>query len=408
MTARPKHIIYPLHYFDFSWNRSEKTIEEFEAKLAEHLGDGVYVKLIGRARAGLFLLAKLAIGGVRKKVILSPFTIPDVVNMVKFAGAQPVFVDVVRDSTNIDLDHLCDLIDESTCCVIVTHYHFNHAQMDEIRKVCAEKNIMLVDDCALAFGASESNGRMIGTTTDARVFSFSGFKTLNFFWGGAITTRSPELAKRISHEIRDWRPLRRSQYLEQLLKILKYDLMTRKGAFSAITFPLLRRKVLRENNQEILPMVRVESKEVNQTILSRPSPWAIQEWNRKLETVGAFAQHRRAIAAVYDKTLQAHLVSKETPIAARTNSCLVNYPIIVGARSRTEIFKRIMSEGFDAGLSLYPNVHEMQGFERIPGESSNVSRLIRTVISLPTHPRISKEYASDLSQVVSSAIYATA
>jgi dTDP-4-amino-4,6-dideoxygalactose transaminase len=43
---------------------------------------------------------------------MSPYTIADIVNMVRFAGGEPVFVDFAPKSTNVDLGHLQTLIDE--------------------------------------------------------------------------------------------------------------------------------------------------------------------------------------------------------------------------------------------------------------------------------------------------------
>ena len=400
--SRAKQIIYPLQYFRSSLRRDGASEESFEAKLASYLSCNVRVKAIGRARAGLYLLAKDTVSGKRNKVILSPYTIPDVINMIRFAGGEPVFVDALPNSTNVDLDHLSELIDERTCCVIVTHYHFNQSRMKEIRDLLASKDILLFDDCALALGGSTFEGR-IGSCTDGSVFSFSGFKALNFFWGGAVSTRSAELANRVSAEVEKWPRLRLVQYSEQIAKIVKYDLMTRNVVFSTLTFPLLRWRALRRQG-ELLPMVRVDTKELDATILSRPSSQAIREWDRKLGLVDQFIHHRRAIAAIYNRVLHDRLISRETAAEVREGSCLVNYPICVDPELRTDIYKKIIASGFDVGLSLYPNVHEMQGFDKIAGRSQNVSRLVRSVITLPTHFRISEEYAARLADVVKDAL----
>jgi perosamine synthetase len=397
-----KQIIYPLSYLGLSLAREKVTEKAFEEHLTRFLGAHVYVKVIGRARAGIYVLTKLAVQHGRRKVILSPYTIPDVVNMVKFAGAEPVFVDVLPYSTNIDLDHLVSLMDEETCCVIVTHYHFNQTSMAKIFGLCASKGIMLVEDSALSFGGS-SNGAPMECTSDASVFSFSGFKTLNFLWGGAIATRSPELANRLCEEINTWPRLRWPQYFKQMLRIMKYDVLTRNPVFSAITFPLLKRRAQR-NQADILPVMRVESTELDNTILSKPPMQAIREWDRKLGAVKPFLQHRRSIAKIYFRELRDHLVSNDTSTEVRDRSCLVNCPIHVDPERRTAIYKKIFASGFDVGLSLYPNVHELPGFQQIAGRSQNVSQLVRSVITLPTHPRISEEYARRLATVVQEAI----
>jgi perosamine synthetase len=400
--SRPKQIIYPIRYLNLSLTSDDRVETQFASNLSALLGGDVHVQAVGRARAGLYLLAKIAVRGQKRRIIMSPYTIPDVVNMIKFAGAEPVFVDCLRDSTSLNLDQLTDLIDDTVCAVLATHYHVNQ-NMAAIRTICTEKEVMVIDDCALALGATESNG-FIGATADASVFSFSGFKSLNYFWGGAITTRSAELARRVSEEVAQWCRLDWSDYRGQFLKLLTYDLATRGSVFSALTFPWLRRSVLKRGDNEILPLVRVDSKEIDRTILSRPSSHAFAEWNRKLHATSHFVRHRRTIAAIYDRLLGSFLVGKESAPEIRDGSCWVNYPIRVEPEHRTEIYKEVLAQGMDIGLSLYPNVHAIPEFTSIPGRSENVANLVRSVVYLPTHPRISERYATRLANVVSSAI----
>ena len=92
--ARPKQIIYPIKYFSFSVKPDDSAEEGFASKLSAFLGGRTYVQAIGRARAGLYLLAKLAVRERKRRVIMSPYTIPDVVNMVKFAGGSPFLLTV--------------------------------------------------------------------------------------------------------------------------------------------------------------------------------------------------------------------------------------------------------------------------------------------------------------------------
>jgi perosamine synthetase len=402
MIRRPKQVIYPIRYFNLSLTSDDSAETQFASNLSALLGAHVYVQSIGRARAGLYLLAKIAVRGRKRRIILSPYTIPDVVNMIKFAGAEPVFVDCLRDSTSVNLDQLAELIDDTVCAVLATHYHLNQ-NMAAIRAICAGKDVMVIDDCALALGATEGDG-FIGSTADASVFSFSGFKALNYFWGGAITTRSAELARKVSEEVAQWPRLDWSHYRGQFLKLLTYDLATRDSVFSALTFPWLRRSVRKRKDQEILPLVRIDSQEIDNTILSRPSCHAFAEWNRKFHSVLHFVRHRRTIAAIYDRVLGSLLVGKETAPELRSGSCWVNYPIRVEPEHRTEIYKEVLAQGMDIGLSLYPNVQAMPGFTNIPGRSENVANLVKSVLYLPTHPRISETYATQLANIVSSAI----
>jgi dTDP-4-amino-4,6-dideoxygalactose transaminase len=123
--------------------------------------------------------------------------------------------------------------------------------------------------------------------------------------------------------------------------------------------------------------------------------------------VEPLARHRKSIFATYVGKLHERLVSKETSAKVRERSGFVNCPILVEPHRRNAIYKKIFSSGFDVGLSLYPNVHELDGFRHITGRSENVSRLVRSVITLPTHPRISEEYAARLGNVIQHAAECT-
>lgn len=400
--TNPKQIIYPLRYVrSLIWPDSQSEAE-FATRFARLLGGNVFVIPLGRARGGIYILTKLAVREKRRKVVLSPYTIPDVVNMVRFAGGEPVFVDVLPNSTNIDVEHLTRLMDESTACVLLTHYHVNQASLLDIRRLCKDRQVLLFDDCALALGA-DFMGTPIGCATEASIFSLSSFKALNFFWGGAITTTSRPLAETLRTAVERWPRLHLLQYRGQMLKTLRYDVATRQKLFSTILFPILRQKINANDVQDVLPLSRVESRSLDETITSRPSFSATGEWNRKISSIEKFLDHRRRIAALYDRDFETRFVSRETSSEVRQGSCYVNYPIFVDPTYRNDVYRDILARGFDVGLSLYPNAHETPGFSDIPGASRNVSTLVRSVITLPTHPKISETYANDLAQAVKAA-----
>jgi dTDP-4-amino-4,6-dideoxygalactose transaminase len=373
--------------------------DKFQHSLSCHLGGGVETICVGRARAGIYLLAKQAVRGPRRRFILSPYTIPDVINMVRFGGGEPVFVDCVPESTNIDVGQLADLIDDQTAAVMVTHYHQNQDRSDEILDICHQRGVAYYDDCALAIGA-QSGDLAIGKTTDASVFSFSGFKTLNFFWGGAITTKSQSLAHDLRAEVDEWPRLRSTQYRKQVAKIATHHGAANKLLFPTVVFPIMSSSIRAGQIVDTLPMSRIESVRLDDTILSRPSLAALGEWNRKLDSVNMIVGHRRSIRAIYDEYFAPISVSRESSTTTKAGSSYVNYPIFVGPQRRNEVYKAILARGFDIGLSLYPNTHETAGFTDVPGYSSNVATLVRSVITLPTHTRLLPKYARHLADVI--------
>jgi dTDP-4-amino-4,6-dideoxygalactose transaminase len=385
----------PIFYRRAITRGSSREEVEFRAKIAARLGASTSITPIGRARTGIYLLGKFAMRGRRRKVLMSPFTIPDVVTMVILAGAEPVFFDFEPDSTACQLDALAAQIDDETACVLITHYHVNEPRLMQIAELCRERGVYLFDDCAISFGGS-IDGRPVGTLTDASVFSLSSFKLLNFFWGGMITTRDPDIAKALEKSVAEWPRLSFRDYIVPAQACLKYDLASSPPLFGWLVFPLLKRRLKSSAAAGGLEHLRIETDALNPTLTSRPSLAAFAEWVRKLDRVDEWLAHRRAIARIYRQRLGKRMVSADTPEAALNGACFVNFPVIVPAERCTELCRAMMLSGFDVGRSLYPNSHRHPKLTSISGRSENVDRLVASTIYLPTHFGVSPAYADEI------------
>lgn len=393
--AIAKQRINPIAYWRLFTSGSAGDEAHLLSAMTDHFGPSCSVFPLGRARAGIYLLVKFAVREGRRKVLLSPYTIPDVVNMVLLAGGQPVFFDCESGCTSCDIDQFESTIDNATACAMVTHHHVNEPRLVELQALCRARGIYLFDDCAIAFGGSVA-GRPLGVLTDASIFSFSSFKLLNFFWGGLVTTCNDEIAQFVGRTVEPWLRLSRADYRVPALRCLEYDVASRPPLFDKVIFPLLRRRSRRSGGTAGLEFVRIETETLDRTIASRPSYAAFAEWNRKLPKVDAWLSHRRAIAHVYSRTLGDRMVSANFPQAVREGSCFVNFPVLVSEERRDAIGQEMMLAGYDIGRSLYPNVHRHPRFREFAGCSGNVDRLVNGTVYLPTHFGVSEAYAQDL------------
>lgn len=390
-----KFIIYPIRYlspFLFAGGDSKK---RFDEGLRAYLGGNVYVHALGRARTGVYLLCKLAAQGGRRRVLMSPYTIPDLANMVRLAGCTPVFVDFQPNSTNFDLDQLKASLGSDTACVLLTHYHVNQEATKAIVKLCHDHGAYCFDDCAISFGGS-IEGAPFGTVTDASVFSFSFFKALNYFWGGCVATHRKDISDQLEEMMKDFAPLKRTQYKSQMRKCAMLDTMTRNPVFSTAVFPRLQHKARKTSAPPELPFTRLENKEMNPTLLSRPAPAMYHELARKLPDVNKQLAHRRQIAAIYDQVFGDVVISPEASQGVRAESTYSVYPIRVPAEKRAETRAAMILAGFDVGASLYPSVNSIERFDFCEGSAPQALALSQSMIFLPTHPRVTPDYAAKL------------
>ncbi|PSO25973.1 DegT/DnrJ/EryC1/StrS family aminotransferase [Bradyrhizobium sp. MOS002] len=391
-----KQRITPISYRSLLRTGTIRDEQRFLTKVGERLGHTASAIPVGRARSGIYLLANIAVRGKRRKVLMSPFTIPDVVTMVVLAGAIPVFYDFQARSTACSLDSLEELIDNETACVILTHYHVNEIHLSQIAQICRAYGAYLFDDCALVFGGT-IDGHPIGTVTDASVFSLSYFKLVNFFWGGLITTRNPDIAQRLTGIVNSWPRLGPLDYIKPAKACLTYDAASRPALFNAIIFPRIQGEVQRTSIAKSLEPIRIETSDLNPTLTARPSYAAFGEWTAKVGEVDLRLAMRRKIVDIYRRRLGHRMIGADTPSSVLGESSFMNFPVFVPSERCNEIARAMILAGYDVGRTLYPNAHRHPRYNSIQGRTENVDRMVSSTIYLPTHFGVSEQYAEDIS-----------
>jgi len=177
------------------WLTQGPSVAAFEKAFAERHGVG-HALAVTSCTTGLHLiLAGLGIGP-GDEVIVPAFTWIATANVVVYCGATPVFVDVDRDSYNIDPADLARKITERTRAVIVVHLFGLCADMAAVRRVVPE-GVAIVEDAACAAGAAYGGGPA-GGLGDAAAFSFHPRKSVTTGEGGMVTTNSDALADTMS------------------------------------------------------------------------------------------------------------------------------------------------------------------------------------------------------------------
>jgi len=154
---------------------------------------------VSSCTAGLHLLLRAFGVGPGDEVVVPAITFPATANAVLHAGAQPVIADVTRGSLGLDPDALRAAIGPRTRAVIAAHLYGWPCAMDRLRAVCAEHDLVLLEDAAHAAGA-RFDGRAVGTLGDGASFSFYATKNMTTGEGGMITTERDDLVERMRIE----------------------------------------------------------------------------------------------------------------------------------------------------------------------------------------------------------------
>jgi len=137
--------------------------------------------------------------GIKEKdaVITTPLSFIATSNAIVYCGAKPVFCDINPHTFNIDPQEIKKILKKNSRvkAILCVHLFGLPCDMEEIKSICRQKGIFLIEDCAQAHGA-EYKGKKAGSFGNCAAFSFYATKNMTSAEGGMITTDDKSLAKR--------------------------------------------------------------------------------------------------------------------------------------------------------------------------------------------------------------------
>jgi dTDP-4-amino-4,6-dideoxygalactose transaminase len=131
-------------------------------------------------------LCSLALNlGVGDEVIMPSYTFVSTANAFVVYGATPVFIDVRKDTLNIDESLIENAITPKTKAIVVVHYAGVSCEMDVIMKIAKKYNLYVIEDNAHGVYA-KYKGKYLGTIGHLSALSFHYTKNITCGEGGAV------------------------------------------------------------------------------------------------------------------------------------------------------------------------------------------------------------------------------
>lgn len=225
--------------------RNDAIVADFERQFAQLVGSGEAVSYAA-ARMGFYELMRLQ--GITKgdEVILLGATCAVMVNAVMRIDATPVYADIDPDTFGSSCQAIAACITPQTRMIVAQHSFGIPCDIEPIVNLAKEKNIFLLEDCALTLG-SKINGINVGNFGDAALFSTDHSKPLNTLTGGLIYTQSNGLAQRLRSSqanCADLPAARQNALWRRLLLEAKYCVPARYGLMGLIDlFSSVKKKI---------------------------------------------------------------------------------------------------------------------------------------------------------------------
>ncbi len=195
-------IKYVTEVLESGWLTTAGKTLKFEKLMAEKVG-ATYACAVNSCTAALHL--GLEALGVKRgdKVFVPDMTFTASAEIIRYLGADPVFLDVEYGTTLLTPQLLFKAIKKhpEIKFLVIVHFAGHAAEMENeqgtgIIDICKKHNIKILEDAAHAF-PSRLNGRMVGSFGDITCFSFYANKTITTGEGGMLVTDNEEIYKRV-------------------------------------------------------------------------------------------------------------------------------------------------------------------------------------------------------------------
>ena len=327
-----------------------KEVTNFEQKLSSYIGSE-YAVGVGTGTDAL-MIALRAIGiKANDEVIVPSHTATATVAAVASLGAIPVFADVDPHLYTLLPDSVEQAISSKTKAVIAVHLYGQMADLQRLNRICAEKSLVLIEDCAQAMGA-EHEGIKAGSVGQVSIFSFYPTKNLSAIGdGGALVTSSSEIYEKAKR-------LRQYGWDES------------------------------RESQEISGVSRLD--EIQAAILSE-----------RLKRLDADNEKRIKIASQYRRIIQNTSIS--IPQIAPGNRHVFHL-YVVQVDNRDEIIAELSRHGIESGIHYKKPVHRNSAYIRYFDvnrvDLKNTDEISGKILSLPMFPGLSNREIKVIGEVL--------
>lgn len=347
-----------------------KNVTEFEKEFAEYIGVKHAISVGNGTDALVIALKSLGIGA-GDEVITTPFTFFATAETISAVGATPVFVDVEKDTFNIDPTKIEDKITNKTKAILPVHIFGQSVKMDEINAIAKKHNLKVIEDACQAVG-SKYKGKNIGTLGDVACFSFFPTKNLGCAGDGGIIVTSDDSIATIARALRTHGSGETGQKAYNLLNNINEEVQTVKNSDDTVYNPLKYYNYLIGFNTRL---------DAIQAAILRVKLPHLDKWNAK----------RREIAKIYDENLKdTELV---TPVIKEDNES-VYHMYILQSENREAILEKLKEKGVATGVYYPVPLHLQKVYKNLgykEGDMPVAEYLSHRTFAIPVYPELNDE-----------------
>ncbi len=184
-----------------------KNVNEFEMNFAKYLGANHCVGVANGLDALTISLKAINLPKNSEVMVASNSYIACIISIVN-AGYKPVLIEPDLETYNINPEEIKKNITKKTKAILAVHLYGKSCNMGEITKICKQKKLFLIEDCAQSHGSLYKN-KMTGTFGNFGCFSFYPTKLLGGIGDGGAIVCKKNFTKNYLKKFRNYGSIKR-------------------------------------------------------------------------------------------------------------------------------------------------------------------------------------------------------
>ncbi len=336
-------------------------VEKFEENICRYF-KSKYSLVVSNGTAALNIVSKLLNWKKGDIIFCSPITFVASSNCILNQGARPNFIDINKDTFNIDIDELKKQlkkksINKKAKAIIATDYAGNPCDWVELKKIAKKNNLILINDNCHALGSSLNNNKQYAAEfADIVIHSYHAVKNITTGEGGCILTNN------------------KSIYLKA---------------------KLLRSHGIKKNDNSLKPweydMLKLGSN-------NRLTDIQASLGSSQLKKIDKFIKYRQQIAKIYDKNFIDSSFFRKQKISKKDKSAYHLYPLLINfkklKKTRSGLFtylkkKNIILQVHYRPIYKFKYYKDLKIFKNV--YLNNAEKFYEEEVSLPIYYKLSQK-----------------
>jgi dTDP-4-amino-4,6-dideoxygalactose transaminase len=387
-----------INCFSFS---KEKYFNKFNNGLKKFFKKKNFL-ITSQGRVAAYNIFKVLIDKNKNEIIISPYTLIEVINAIIYAGGKPIYVDInIKTGLPKEID-LNKKINKKTAGLIITHLYSNENDLVNFSKKFSKK-VKIIEDAAINFGAYIANKKYLGTLFDYGFFSFGVMKNLCTFNGGAAYVKNIKEFNRIKINLKKNINYPTIVSFKLISLCMLIDILYNKIIFNLFTYYLLKIFKL----AKIKYFERIIYPGLYPIFKKNLPTHYNYNYNKSFSVAGVInlekikKMNNARIANVinYEKYIDNKL--KINKFHNYNNNSFLEYPILLKKNTNRYISEKLFEIGYDIRHTWYVNA---AGFfiEKNKNNLKNCSILMKNILCLPTNNNFNKSDIIKICKLINS------